>query len=67
MLRYTNLASAKFHLEFNKRDNRIRFPNNFVGSNLFGDGKFVKRCFSTEDVALLSARSKFEVRCWLYL
>ncbi|XP_037046226.1 uncharacterized protein LOC119081421 isoform X2 [Bradysia coprophila] len=40
--------------------NRASFPKSFVGSNLFGDGHFVKKCFSIEDVALLSARSKFE-------
>lgn len=43
-------------------DDIVPFPKSFVGSNLFGDGKFVKKCFSLEDVALLSARSKFEVQ-----
>lgn len=46
---------------FDAADDRVPFPKSFVGSNLFGDGKFVKKCFSTEDVALLSARKKFEV------
>lgn len=46
---------------FDTTDDRVPFPDRFVGSNLFGDGKFVKKCFSTEDVALLSARNKFEV------
>lgn len=36
-------------------------PENFVGSNLFGSGRFNKQCFSVEDVALLATRSKFEV------
>lgn len=51
------LTIANFH----NRDYRASFPKNFVGSNLFGDGNFVKKCFSVEDIALLTTRSKFEV------
>lgn len=57
----SSLAIANFYTT----DDRVPFPQKFVGSNLFGDGKFVKKCFSMEDVALLSARSRFEVHCWL--
>lgn len=53
-----SLVSAKFY----NGDDRVPFPKTFVGSNLFGDGKFVKKCFSMDDVALLSARTKFEVQ-----
>lgn len=53
-----SLVMANF---YTTTDDGIAFPKNFVGSNLFGDGRFVKKCFSMEDVALLSARSKFEV------
>lgn len=43
------------------RANRKTIPENFIGSNLFGNGIFTKQCFSVEDVALLATRSKFEV------
>lgn len=33
----------------------------FVGTNLFGNDGCTKKCFSTEDVALLAARKEFEV------
>lgn len=52
------LVSTKFYTT----NDRVHFPENFVGSNLFGDGKFVKKCFSMEEVALLSVRKKFEVQ-----
>lgn len=33
----------------------------FLGSTLFDTNRHTKRCFSKEDVALLSARKQFEV------
>lgn len=56
------MLSSLVLANFYTTDDRFPFPQSFVGSNLFGDGKFVKKCFSMEDVALLSARSRFEVR-----
>lgn len=53
--------SPVFANNFYAEDDRPVFPKRFVGSNLFGDGKFIRKCFSMEDVAVLATRSKFEV------
>lgn len=45
----------------------VRGEENTIGTVLFGKFGHLKKCFSQEDIALLSARKEFEVRFFLSL
>lgn len=47
---------------FSRKVGRNVREENTIGSVLFGQFGHLKKCFSQEDIALLSARKEFEVR-----
>lgn len=56
--------------DYDEEDSAIQSSyalKDFVGSNLFGEARLMKKCFMPEDVALLTARKQFEVKDFLVI